>query len=315
MEKLTSDLDELKDNCLSLFSDFEDELEGKEFNTWADSHLPWLYWNELTDELRSKSRDLQKQTIELCSNAAKNGVYSPLISEADKSDIGYNAKKIRAALQLRKFYYSDPDVIHNEGEFLGFSPAKQSDREPAEVFEARNAFIEGYNDLKNIILLLDEDSSKNTSLGSLGRDIEPTKYRKNTAFIMMWMDEKNPDLDDVKDAVKDVFRDFGIKALRADDIEHEEVITKRIIDEIKSSEFLFADLSGARPNVYYEVGFAHALGRRVILYRKKGSGIHFDLTGYNCPEYENLRELKDKLTRRLEAVTGKSIEQGTGEEF
>jgi hypothetical protein len=67
--------------------------------------------------------------------------------------------------------------------------------------------------------------------------------------------------------------------------------------------FCFSDLTGARPNVYYEVGYAHALNLRVILFRKAGTGLHFYLAGYNCPEYNNLRELKDKQTLRLSAIT------------
>jgi nucleoside 2-deoxyribosyltransferase len=93
--------------------------------------------------------------------------------------------------------------------------------------------------------------------------------------------------------------------VRSDDIEHEETITGRIIDEIKTAEFLFADLSGERPSVYYEIGYAHALGKRVIMFRRAGTRIHFDLAAYNCPEYTNLSELEKLLTKRLEAVTGK----------
>ncbi len=124
---------------------------------------------------------------------------------------------------------------------------------------------------------------------------------------MMWMDPTKPELVDVADAVKAVFQRFSVSAVRADDIEHEGQITQQVLNELRTSEFLFADLTGARPNVYYEVGYAHALGRRVILYRQAGTGIHFDLAGYNCPEYVNIRDLREKLTRRLESLTNRAL--------
>ena len=107
-----------------------------------------------------------------------------------------------------------------------------------------------------------------------------------------------------------MFKEFGIDTITADEIEHEEAITDRILSEIDSSEFLIADLTYERPNVYYEIGHAHARNKRVILVRKKGTKLHFDVAHRNCPEYENATGLKKLLRGRLESITNKKIPTG-----
>jgi hypothetical protein len=261
------------------------------------------YWAELPEEGRSEAKRLYDRLVSLMGQVARTVRNAPLASEADQRDVMTGTKTMRAALLLRRFRSWDTEILNDEDIVLGVTPAGQSDDEPLGPTEAGQVFA-GWADKLNAILDL---IAASTALGPIGGQavIETVRYRPGTAFIMMWMDKSQPELIDISDAVKAVFAQFDIRAARADDIEHEGLITERILTEIKTAEFCFADLSGSRPNVYYEVGFAHALPRRVILFRKAGTGLHFDLAGYNCPEYENLRDLKEKLTQRLRALTNK----------
>ena len=260
------------------------------------------YWAKLPEAICAEAKRLSDRLVFLMGQVARTVRNAALASEADQRDVMTATKAMRAALLLRRFSSWNTAILNDEDTVLGVTPAGQSDDEPLNPVEAGQAFA-GWAEKVSAILDLIAASA---SFGPSGRaDGETVRYRPGAAFIMMWMDRSQPELVDVCDTVKAVFAQFGIRASRADDIEHEGLITERILTEIKTAEFCFADLSGSRPNVYYEVGFAHALPRRVILFRKSGTGLHFDLAGYNCPEYENLRDLKEKLTQRLRVLTNK----------
>jgi hypothetical protein len=138
----------------------------------------------------------------------------------------------------------------------------------------------------------------------LSLDLRPPS--RDTAFILMNMDPQDDSLVDVRDAIKSECAAYELEAVRIDEIEHQDRITDRILDMIHSSGLIIADLTGERPNVYYEIGYAHAIGKRPILYRRKGTRLHFDLSVHNVPEYKNIAELKSLLHKRLEAILGRA---------
>lgn len=236
---------------------------------------------------------------------------APLVGGADLADLRHATKAMRASLQLRRYRFEEIEVLNDEDRVLGVRPATQSDDETLPPLEADVVFYDNTSTILRILTFVEASADLSPpGPAAPASSIDAPRYRPGTAFVMMWMDSAHPELTDISDAVKDTFRRFGVNAVRADDIEHDGQITQRVLNELRTSEFLFADLTGARPNVYYEVGFAHALGRRVLLYRKAGTGLHFDLAGYNCPEYANLRDLKGKLARRLESMTNRKAEGG-----
>ena len=147
---------------------------------------------------------------------------------------------------------------------------------------ARLVFKRGINNLLNLVDLIEFEPRQRFD----ERMINPqatVRFEPNTAFVMMQIDPSKPGLEDLYNVYKECFKRFGITAVRADEIEHQEAITDKIIEKIKCSEFLLADLTAERPSVYYEIGYAHALGRKVIMFRSSNAKLHFDLVRIQLP--------------------------------
>ena len=272
------------------------------------SHLyidsPDRVWDRLDEGLRDTSAKLRAELLDPVRMISNCMAGSSLLIEADGRDLSHSAKSIRACLRLRRYSAWDTEVLHDEGTVLGVQQAGQSDEQWVEPLEARSIFSREVNKLQDLVDLL--DVSANQTVGGVNLNPQVSAHQEpNTAFIMMMIDSARRELEDLYNVYKDCFSKFGISAIRADEIEHQETITEKTIEKIKRAEFLLADVSGERPNVYYEVGYAHALGRKVILYRSNETKLHFDLAGYNCPVYENLSSLRKLLIGRLEHMTNR----------
>lgn len=277
---------------------------------WEKPHRDY-FWSKVPGQVQEEASALVRRLLTVAGQMTTAVEKASLVSEADQRDLMTGIKAMRAALLLRRFRSWTTEVLYDEDTVLGIHPAGQSDDDACSPEDARRIFADWITKIVGILELVTASHGLTNPEGMTSNSTAPARYRPNTAFIMMWMERSQRELDDVSDTVKAIFAEFEIQAVRADDIEHEDLITQRILNEIATAEFLFADLTGERPSVYYEIGFAHALRKRVILFRKTGTNLHFDLAGYNCPEYENLRDLKEKLTRRLEHLTNKQLRGAT----
>lgn len=120
-------------------------------------------------------------------------------------------------------------------------------------------------------------------------------------FLIMSFD-KTDDLLDYKAAVESVCKEAGFEAIRTDTrpMENTHQIVDVIHEHIQSCGFVIADLTNQRPNVYYEIGYAMGLNKKLILTSKKDEAVHFDLNGYNRIEWSGSENLKQQLRPIIE---------------
>jgi hypothetical protein len=115
-------------------------------------------------------------------------------------------------------------------------------------------------------------------------------------FLIMSFEETD-DMEDYRAAVVEVCKNAGFQAVRTDS--RPAANTHQIVDaihaHIQSCGFVIADLTNERPNVYYEIGYAKGLDKKLILTSKKSTSVHFDLHGYNRIEWTGSENLKKQL--------------------
>jgi hypothetical protein len=92
----------------------------------------------------------------------------------------------------------------------------------------------------------------------------------------------------------------GAYCERVDEQVFTENILARITNQIAKADIVVADMSERNPKVFYETGYAHALGKTVILLTRHSEDIPFDLRQYPHIVYaDSLVSLRDQLQRKI----------------
>jgi len=104
----------------------------------------------------------------------------------------------------------------------------------------------------------------------------------------------------------------NLRAIRVDRIEHNDDIDDRIIQELKDCRVVIADLTFARPSVYFEAGYAQCVVPVIYTCRKDhfdrgapdGARVHFDLQMRNIIAWSQPDDptFRRRLAKRLNYI-------------
>jgi hypothetical protein len=113
-----------------------------------------------------------------------------------------------------------------------------------------------------------------------------------------------------KDVIEPICQSEGIEAYRADSTYMPGLIIEEIKRKIAESILVIAEITPANPNVYYEVGFADALNKPLILFADRKEGLKpFDVRAYRTIFYENTiggkRQIEQDLRLYLKNIMNK----------
>ena len=131
----------------------------------------------------------------------------------------------------------------------------------------------------------------------MSKEIESTTP-KPFVFVLMPFDVEFNDI--YKFGIKGAAEDVGAYAERVDEQIFTEGILERIFNQISKADVIVADMTGRNPNVFYEVGYAHALGKIVLLLTQNADDIPFDLKHRPHTVYAGQIDiLREELTQKL----------------
>ena len=110
----------------------------------------------------------------------------------------------------------------------------------------------------------------------------------------------DPTFDAVYAALQRTAQGVGLRCRRADDIWENPAVIQDVVSLIDRSKIVICDCTGRNPNVFYEIGIAHTLGREVILITQADADIPFDLRHLRYVRYLNNGEGLEALIARLQ---------------
>jgi len=109
------------------------------------------------------------------------------------------------------------------------------------------------------------------------------------------------------DVIKPLCEEYGFRVIRGDDFYTSGQILEDITQSIRTSALVIADVTPDNPNVFYEVGYAHGIGKPTILLSDRSrEKLPFDISGFRTLFYDNTiggkAIVEQRLRQHLEAL-------------
>jgi len=137
-------------------------------------------------------------------------------------------------------------------------------------------------------------------LKNMGIDPNDLEIVKDSVFVLTPF---HKDMEETYEYIREICYKVGLRSFKSDEFVHNNnEIFPSIVKSIVSSRLIIANIDGRNPNVFYELGLAHALGKPTLMIAKSISSVPFDLQSKTVIIYNDYYDLKEKLSAALTKV-------------
>lgn len=158
----------------------------------------------------------------------------------------------------------------------------------AEYIDVNRLVFNGQNTINNKAINLDN------FIYQFGIKYDEMKVKENSALFLSPFDDDGFKL---FKKCQSALNDLNISLQMTDSKVEKDDILMNIILLIIQSELIIVNINGRNPNVYYELGIAHALGKPTILLSKYdcSNNIGFDIRQKRIIMYKDIGDLENQL--------------------
>jgi hypothetical protein len=130
-----------------------------------------------------------------------------------------------------------------------------------------------------------------------GRPQPPPADQKIEVFVLMPFKAKLEKVYSIH--IKKMCEDLGVTIRRADEIFSPKPFMEKVWDGICAAQLILADCTEKNPNVFYEIGMAHTVGKKVVLITRSDKDIPSDIKHFDYIPYIYDPEGVETLIERL----------------
>lgn len=131
-----------------------------------------------------------------------------------------------------------------------------------------------------------------------------TQHESDILVFMPFVEVLRPVYDD---HLKSVASKLGQSIKRADDFFTTQEVMADVWSALIDTKLVIADCTGRNPNVFYELGLAHAIGKPAIVITQNGEDIPFDLRHRRYISYELTPRGMKRFEEELEQTIGREL--------
>jgi hypothetical protein len=104
--------------------------------------------------------------------------------------------------------------------------------------------------------------------------------------------------------LKKMAEELGLSMSRADELLSTSPFMEKVWDGICAAQLIVADCTERNPNVFYEIGMAHTVGKKVLLITRSSKDIPSDIQHFDYVQYDYDPEGVEALTQKLRTFFG-----------